>query len=171
MKIAPILLSISTSLFCCTAVFAKDSSTPGISDQQFVRLAAQTDMLGAHMGQMAEKHASQRGVKDFGESVNLDDLTSYQSLCSIADNLGLPVPKAINKDGDKVISELARANGRQFDHRFVRNELKTDQKVISAYEQEAHNGHDPALKAFASNQLPTVKLDLNEAQDLAGHSS
>lgn len=168
MKIAPFIVCISASAFCSATLFAADAHAPVMNDQQFIRIAAQTDMLEAHAAQMAVKHASRKATKDFGASANLDDTTNYQSLCSIASNLGLPVPKGIDAQGNKVVNELTKAkSGHQFDQRFARQEVKTDQQAVAAYEHEAQSGQNPALKAFASKQLPTVKLHLYEAQDLA----
>ncbi|HZQ53895.1 MAG TPA: DUF4142 domain-containing protein [Bryobacteraceae bacterium] len=168
MKIAPFMVCVSASAFCSAMLFAADAHAPVMNDQQFIQIAAQTDMLEAHAAQMAVKHASRKGIKDFGASANLDDTTNYQTLCSIANNLGLPVPKGIDAQGNKIVNELTKAkSGHQFDERFVRQELKIDQQAVAAYEQEAQSGHNPALKAFASKQLPTVKLHLYEAQDLA----
>lgn len=168
MKIAPFLVCISASVFCSAALLAADAHAPVMNDQQFVQIAAQTDMLEAHAAQMAVKHASRKGIKDFGASANLDDTTNYQNLCAIANNLGISVPKGIDAQGNKLVNELAKAkSGHQFEQRFVRQEVKTDQQAVAAYEQEAQNGQNPALKAFASKQLPTVKLHLYEAQDLA----
>lgn len=168
MKIAPFIVCISAAAFCSAALFAADAHTPVMNDQQFIQTAAQTDMLEAHAAQMAVKQASRKGIKDFGASANLDDTTNYQSLCSIANNLGLPVPEGIDAQGNKLVTELAKAkSGHQFDRRFVRQEVRTDRQAVAAYEHEAQGGQNPALKAFASKQLPTVKLHLYEAQDLA----
>lgn len=125
-------------------------------------------MLEAHAAQMAVEQAAQKGIRDFGATANLDDTANYQSLCSLANNLGLPVPKGIDAQGNKLVNELTKAKGgHQFDQRFVRQEVKTDQEAVAAYEHEAQSGQNSALKEFASKQLPTVKLHLYEAQDLA----
>jgi putative membrane protein len=172
MKIAPFLVCISASAFCSVTLFAAGTHAPAINDQQFIQTAAQTDMLEAHVTQMAEKQSSRKGIKDFSASASLDDTTNYQSLCSIANNLGLPVPKGIDAQGNKLVDELTKAKtGHQFDRRFVRQEVNTDQQAVAAYEQEAQSGQNPALKSFASKQLPTVKLHLYEAQDLAKATS
>jgi putative membrane protein len=168
MKIAPLIVCISATPFCSATLFAADAHAPVVNDQQFIQIAAQTDMLEAHAAQMAVKQAARKGIKDFGVSANLDDTTNYQRLCSIANNLGLPVPKAIDAQGNKVINELTKArSGHQFDQRFARQEVKIDRQAVAAYQHEAQSGQNPALKAFASKQLPTVKLHLYEAQDLA----
>ncbi len=38
------------------------------NDQHFVDFAAQTDMMEAHLGQMAADQASDQGVKDYAQS-------------------------------------------------------------------------------------------------------
>ena len=47
-----------------------------MTDQQFIDMAAQTDMLEAHLGQMAANQAASQDVKDYAQMLVTDHTTT-----------------------------------------------------------------------------------------------
>ena len=60
------------------------------------------------------------------------------------------------------------ATGAAFDRGFVEAQVKAHQEAISLFEQQAKNGSDADIKAFAQKQLPGLRNHLKQAQDLQG---
>ena len=51
-----------------------------MSDQQFVDFAAQTDMVEANLGQLAESVASSQPVKDYAQMLVTDHTNDFNQL-------------------------------------------------------------------------------------------
>ena len=58
------------------------------------------------------------------------------------------------------------ATGAAFDRGFIESQVKAHQEAITLFEQQAKNGSDADLKAFAQKQLPGLRNHLKQAQDL-----
>lgn len=167
MRIASSLLACGV-LFCIP-VFAradvhKGSDTPA-SDQEFLQNAAQSDMLHAHLGQLAEKNSTKRGVRDLGQEISQNDQADYRTLSDLAGKVGETIPKGIDNQGDRTIEQISRLRGSSFDRAFIHEIIASDKKELAAFEYEAQHAQNPNVKEYASGALPALKLHLYEAQD------
>src|SRR5579862_6643249 len=68
------------------------------TDGRFMKMAAQANMTEAHLGQMAEAQASDKTVKDFGQTLSMDHINEYEALTVLANKAGEAIPKAIGHD-------------------------------------------------------------------------
>src|ERR1035438_5630701 len=92
------------SIFCClalcclTASAAKKHAAKGapMTDQKFVDMAAQTDMLEAHLGQMAADQAASQDVKDYAQMLVTDHTGNYEQLTVLAAKAGFTIPKGLD---------------------------------------------------------------------------
>jgi putative membrane protein len=164
MKKTSILIAL-----CCGALWsipAFSQAAGGTSDQDFVNMAAQTDMLEAHLGQMAADQASAQGVKDFAQMLTTDHTNDYQQLSMAATKAGLTVPKGLDATRDKMITPFEKLKGAAFDHHFTQAMVAGHQKAIAEYQKEANNGQNADIKAYANQALPTLQKHLEQARDL-----
>ncbi len=74
-----------------------------MTDQQFVDLAAQTDMVEANLGQLAQNVADSQQVKDYGNMLVTDHTADYKQLNDVAKQANLTVPSAIDAEHDKTM--------------------------------------------------------------------
>jgi putative membrane protein len=149
---------------------AQTSSTSP-SDQQFVDFAAQTDMMEAHLGQLAGEQAAGQNIKDFAQMLVTDHTNDYQQLTAAAGKASLTVPKGLDAAHDQMIAPLAKMKGTAFDRGFAQEMIAGHQKAIMAYQREAQNGQNADLKAYANQTLPTLEKHLQAAQDLVKSKS
>ena len=56
--------------------------------------------------------------------------------------------------------------GKDFDKAYAKAMVDGHKDVIKSFEDEAKDGTDPDIKAFASEQLPTLHHHLDEAQKM-----
>src|SRR6185437_92524 len=91
-------LSILGCLALCSApAFAqKAAGAAAMTDQQFVDMAAQTDMVEANLGQMAQDAASSQAVKQYGQMLVTDHTADYGKLQGLASQANLTIPTAID---------------------------------------------------------------------------
>jgi predicted outer membrane protein len=164
-------MRVQTSILICGALlclplFAKSNApTKLASDQEFLQTAAESDMLHAHLGQMAEKNSTKRGIRDLGQEISQNDQADYRALGALAEKIGATIPKGIDEQGNRTIDRLSRLRGSSFDHAFIQEIINSDKKTLADFEHEAQHAQNPDVKAYASNALSALKLHLYEAQD------
>ena len=160
-----------TSLLCgaaiCAVPITLNAATVSKRDAAFMKMAAEADMMCAHIGQMAENSAANSAVKDSGKKLVQDHTTSYQELTQLASKTGESIPKSIEKRDDGKIVQLNRVKGKAFDRAFLSHEVVDHEKLIKAFKAEAEHGENQDIKAFAIKSLPVVETHLHKAEDLA----
>lgn len=157
----------SISLAALPALSQKKSAEKGMTDQQFVDMAAQTDMIEANLGQLAQTSASDQGVKDYAQMLVTDHTSDYKQISDIAKQANLNVPSAIDAEHNKMmITPFQKLNGAAFDHKYVADMVAGHTKAIEVYKKEAKDAESPSLKSYAEQTLPALEKHLSAAKDL-----
>jgi putative membrane protein len=138
-----------------------------ISDQKFVDFAAQTDMVEANLGSLAQSAGNSQAVKDYGQMLATDHTSDYQKLQSVAQQAGLTVPAAIDAQHNKsMIGPMHALKGSAFDKKFDREMAAGHSEAIAIYKKEAADAQNPALKAYAQETLATLQKHLDDSKNL-----
>ena len=156
------------SVLVCYAVWqlaAMAQAGAGMTDQDFINLAAQTDMTEAHLGKLAQEQGASQAVKDLGQMLAMDHTADYSQLGTIAMKAGLTVPKSIDAKHVKMIAPFEKLKGKMFDRRYAQTMVKGHQEAIAAYKKEASDGQNAEIKAYAQQTLATLEKHLKTAQD------
>jgi putative membrane protein len=163
--------SIYAGVFCCALAcapaFAQAAGAAANPDQTFVDLAAQTDMTEAHLGQLAETHASSQAVKDYASMLVSDHTKDYSQLSMIATKAGLTVPKGLDAKHQKMVAPFEKLKGAAFDHKYVQQMVAGHTAASAAYEKESTAGQNADIKAYASQTLPALAKHKEAAQAIA----
>ena len=164
-RILPLLCCFS---LCSIFGFAqKRSSTPAMSDQQFVDFAGQTDMVDANLGKLASSTAPSGNIKDYAQKMVTDQTDDFQALSKAAHKSSLQVPNAIDRDHDRaMIDPFQKLKGAAFDRRFVKEMIEGDTRAIRIYKKEAADAQTPALRSYAEEALPILQAHLSEARKM-----
>lgn len=161
---------ILRGLFCLAIVsplaLPQESGAAATGDQAFVDMAAQTDMLEAHLGQMAADQAESQAVKDYAQMLVTDHTADYNQITAVATKAGLVVPKGLDKAHEKELAPFEKLKGAAFDRKYVRAMVSGHEAAIKAYNKEAANGQSADIKAYATQTLPTLEKHKTGAQDL-----
>ena len=161
-----ILAAICCFVLYTVPLFAQKASAP-TSDQKFVDFAAQTDMVEANMGDLAQNVGGTQTVKDYGKMLATDHTSDYQKLQSAARQAGLNVPTAIDAENDKAtVGPMHELKGAAFDKKFSHDMVTGHTQAIALYKKEAADGQNPAIKAYAQAALPTLEQHLGDAKGL-----
>ncbi len=158
----PALCSLAV---CCLPALAQTPASTG-SDQHFVDMAAQTDMLEAHLGQMAQDQANAQDVKDFAQMLVTDHTNSYNQLAQIATQAGLTIPKGLGPEQDKMIKPFEKLKGAAFDRKYEMTMVAGHRKAIAEYKKAAEDAQNAAVKQYATNALPVLEKHLQAAEAL-----
>jgi putative membrane protein len=162
------------SAVCCIAIcsapslaHAKSAKGPAMSDQKFVDFAAQTDMVEANLGQLADSAASAQPVKDYAQMLVTDHTNDFGQLNKVAQQANLTVPDAIDTAHNKaMIAPFQKLKGKTFDKKYVHDMVAGHTQAIAVYKKEAADAENPALKAYAEQTLPTLRKHLDGAKAL-----
>lgn len=160
-------LSILACLALCSApVFAQNAAGAAtMTDQQFVDMAAQTDMVEANLGQMAQDMAASQTVKQYGQMLVTDHTADYKKLQSIAPQANVTVPDAIDAMHNKMmIDPLQKLKGKQFDMHYIHEMVTGHTKAIAAYKKEANDAMNPMIKSYAQDAIPVLQKHLDDAK-------
>jgi putative membrane protein len=165
------------SAFCCVALSAapllaqhhhaaKAAAPAALTDQQFIDMAAQTDMLEAHLGQMAADQAASADVKDYAQMLVTDHTADYQQLGSLAAKANLTVPNGLDAEHWKMVVPFEKLKGAAFDARYIHTMIEGHTGAVAVYTKEAADAENPDVKAYASATLPTLQKHLDGAKGL-----
>jgi putative membrane protein len=136
-----------------------------MSDQKFLDVAAQTDMVEAHLGKLAQDVAASQSVKDYASMLVTDHTQDYQALQTLAGQTGLTVATAIDAEHNKsVIDPFHRLKGAAFDHKYIHDMIAGHTEAITLYKKEAHDAQNPAIRSYAEQTLPTLQKHLDNAK-------
>jgi len=157
------------SALCCLLVLtvptlARTAKAP-MSDQKFLDTAAQTDMVEAHLGMLAQDASASQPVKDYGQMLVRDHTHDYQALQSLAQQTGLTVPTAIDAGHNKaMIGPMHALKGKAFDHKYIQEMVAGHTAALALYKKEAHDATNPAVRSYAQDTLATLQKHLDAAK-------
>jgi len=129
-------------------------------------MAAQTDMLEAHLGQMAAGQASRQDVKDYASMLVTDHTADYEQLTVLAAKDGFTMPKGLDAAHDRMIAPFDKLKGAAFESRYIHEMIVGHTEAIGIYTKEAADAENADLKAYASATLPTLHKHLDGAKAL-----
>lgn len=167
-----ILATICCVSLCSLPVLAQHkarhaAAATTMTDQQFVNFAAQTDMVEANLGQLAQSKATAQPIKDYAQTLVTDHTNDYNDLYASAHKANLDVPNAIDTENNKtMIGPFQKLTGRAFDRRYVLDMVSGHAKAIAVYKKEAADAQNPDIKSYAEQALPTLEKHLDAAKDL-----
>lgn len=133
--------------------FVKDASAKGIAEVQVGKLAQDEKGVSAD-------------VKAFAQQMVTDHTAANEKLAAIAKT------KKLEASEDPMLMDKAKAmilemRGESFDQAYANNQVVAHEQAIKLYKEEAENGKDADLKAFAKATLPTLEEHLAHAKKLA----
>jgi putative membrane protein len=138
-----------------------------MSDQEFIDFAAQTDMVEANLGQMAQSVAASQPVKDYAQMLVTDHTNDYSQLYNLARQTNLTMPNAISPENNKkMIDPFQKLQGDAFDHHYIHEMIAGHTEAIGIFKKEAESATNPALKSYAEQTLPTLEKHLDGAKAL-----
>jgi putative membrane protein len=150
-----------------TAAAAPAPAPPPLSaaDTNFINAAATSGMTEVQAAQLAAQRASRPAVKEFAQQLVTDHTQLNQQLMQLAQRKGVTPPA---QPDQSAMQSMQRMRGRGFDRQFLRHEVADHQQALQLFQQEAQQGSDPDVKAFAQQAIPVLQQHLSTAQSLEG---
>jgi len=137
-------------------------------DAEFAVEAANGGMMGVKMGELAQMNGSSADVKEFGKLMVDDHGQANEELKSLAAQKNIMLPTTLGNDMQQKYDEMAKKTGKEFDKEYVDMMVKDHKKDIDAFKEEANEGKDVDMKAFAAKTLPTLEMHMQRIQAIQG---
>lgn len=141
------------------------AATGGIAvnsdDAKFATTAAVGGMAEVALGKLAVSKTSNAAIKDFANMMVTDHGQANAELASIASAKNITLPTEPDSAHLKKADELSKLSGKKFDKAYVDAMIDGHKKTLDLMNNEAKNGSDSSLKAFAAKVAPTVQKHLD----------
>jgi putative membrane protein len=143
------------------------SSNFGAADQEFIRKAADDEVVDLELGKLVLRKGSNPEVKKFGQRMIDDHGKTYEQLKAVASRKGMDLPGSAESRVKETIDRLAKLSGSQFDNAYMAEMLKDHKQDIEDFRKIAATSRDNDVKNFAQQILPTIQSHLKQAERIA----
>lgn len=164
------LLPIAACSSNTPAPVAEAPPPPALSptDQSFVTMAAQGGMAEVQMATLAQTNARSPRVKSFANEMIKDHGAANDQLMKLAQAKGVTPPTDLSEAQTQQKTMLTGEKGAKFDRDYMHGQVTDHQMMVQAFQEEAQNGQDADVKAYAASTLPAIQQHLTEAQHASG---
>ena len=91
---------------------------------------------------------------------------AQNSLMILGDNLNVELPTGPDLDHKAKILVLETKSGYDFDTTYINMQVMDHYAAITLFEDEISGGRNPRVKSYARENLPILKMHLQEALDI-----
>ena len=140
--------------------------TLSTGDATFMTLATRGGLAEVQLGELAQRNGRSPAVKRFGQQMVSDHGRSNQEMLALAQRKQITPPSGIGAVQQQVYDNLAKLRGQAFDRAYAQAMVQDHQEDLRAYREEAQDGTDPDVRAFAARHVPVLQEHLRMAQRL-----
>ena len=144
----------------------KFDTTKVEDDAEFMVAAASGGMLEVNLGEVVAKNAMSAKVKEFGAMMVADHTKANVELKALAAAKNISLPTAASDKHQEKIADITKEKGMEFDKDYIDFMINDHEEDIKLFEEEAEDGKDAEIKAFAADKIPTLKHHLQMAKEI-----
>ena len=160
------LLSAAAALaFFASAALAQTAAPPA---EEFVTMAASSDMFEIQSGTVAQEKAQSAEVKEFAAMMVADHTKSSEELLAAVQESGLDItpPGAMAAKHQEQLDALNADNVTDFDAAYIDAQVAAHEEALALMKSYSEGGDNEALKAHATKTLPVVQMHYEHAKQL-----
>ena len=163
-----LLFTTAAAAFFATPVAMAQMDTP--SAQEFVTMAASSDMFEIQSSTIALEKAQSDEVKEFAQQMIDDHTKASTQLKAAVEASGddLEVPETMMEKHQQQVEALNDASGSEFDAAYIEAQTAAHQEAVALMTAYAEGGDEAQLKAHAEMAQPIVKMHLEHVEELDG---
>jgi len=162
MRISLIPSATALLMLALPALAADDAQT-------FVNKAAIGGMFEVDSSKIAQDNAKDQQIKDFAKRMIADHGAANAKLQKIAGEQKLQVPTQSDAEHKSDLERLQSTTA-SLDQPYVEMQRKAHADAVGLFEAYAKQGDNPALKSFAAETLPTLKMHQDMIEKIAAAS-
>jgi putative membrane protein len=132
----------------------------------FVTKLAASDMFEVEAAKLAEKRSTNPQVKQFAALMIKDHTKSSNELKKAISASGQAIapPTALPSDKQDALNDLAKADAKDFDRRYMEGQVDAHQAALNALQRYAQDGDVAQIKTFAAATAPVVQQHYDRAK-------
>jgi putative membrane protein len=158
---------IFLTLFGANLVVESGEKDKAVSDADFVLKASESDLTEVDLGKLASKQGASTAVREFGAKMAKDHTKSSEELKAIAKKQGFMLTSELGSKHKQMCEKLSKITGTDFDHQYIAGQVKAHKQAVELFKNQAKNGQNADVRAFASKTLPVIEEHLMAAQEIA----
>lgn len=136
-------------------------------DRMFMEKAAMGGLMEVDLGNAAKDKGQSQEVKDFGNRMVTDHSKANDELKALMTQKGLGVPSDLPAKDKSTDDKIKAKTGADFDKAYMSHMVKDHDKDVKEFQNEAKNGTDPDVKAWAQKTVTTLEEHQKMANDIA----
>lgn len=141
-------------------------SKADMADAHFAKAAAQGGMAEIQLGKLAADRGGNAMVKAFGERMVTQHGAAADQLKAAAEQAHMMLPSTVSSKDQQTYDRLARLNGSDFDRAYADDMVQDHEKDLNEFQNEANNGKNSSIRAFAAQTTPMIQQHLNQAREM-----
>jgi putative membrane protein len=126
-----------------------------MADQKFLRTATEDGIADVKLGQLAIEKGGP-AVKTLAQTLVDDHTTINKELATVADSLGVLLPKKLSKDDQAEYDKLNGLSGKDFDMEYIPFIANAHWKKLHDFYMEASVAADPGLATAVAKAMRTM---------------
>lgn len=154
-----------------SAAQAQVNPTLSTTDATFINTAAAGGTAEVQFGQLAAQKGGTAAVRRFGQEMVTDHGRLNQELTQLAQSKQISPPTSMDTMHQQSYDDLQKLRGRAFDRQYLQGQMQDHEATLQAFQQEAQNGTDPQVKAFAARSVSVIQSHLDELQHMTTPSA
>jgi putative membrane protein len=136
---------------------------PHTSD--FVTEAAQSDMFEIQSSTLAASRTT-GDVQAFAKQMVIDHTKTTNDLKGLVQKTRASLPTAMSSSQQGMLDKLNGLTGDDFAKQYISDQVSAHKTAVSLFQRYANGGHNPQLKTWAAQTLPTLQHHLDMANSL-----
>ncbi|TPL20997.1 DUF4142 domain-containing protein [Mesorhizobium sp. B2-4-9] len=157
-------LSVATAMVFALPALAAETA------QDFITKAAIGGMFEVQSSKVAQDKLQDQSLKDFAQKMISDHGAANAKLESIAGEQKLQVPSDLDSPHKADVDKLQSAAA-PIDAPYAKMQKAAHADAVSLFEGYAKDGDNAALKSFAADTLPTLKMHQEMIEKVAASAS
>jgi putative membrane protein len=149
-----------------TALRGQSSTITGDTAVLFAREAALGNMAEVRLGKIAQANAASDQVKQFAGRMIADHAKADEQLRAVTTKKQIALPSDLDGVHRTLLDKLSGMKATAFDIAYMDAMVDDHTKTVAMFKQEAEQGADRDLKAYAAASLPTLESHLKMAKQV-----
>lgn len=135
---------------------------------EFAMKAAIGNMFELESSALAQDHTENADVLAFAAQMTTDHSKAAQDMLAAVTAEKVTTPTELDEPHQAQLDALEDVNDEQFDAAYIAAQVKAHDEAVALFEGYATGGPAGALKDFATNTLPTLKMHQEHVYTLSG---
>ncbi len=134
-------------------------------DAQFLVNAAEINLEGIQLGQLAQQKGGTAEVKELGKMMEVAHTKSLNDLKALAKSKMITIPTSPTNDARDAYNELNEETGSDFDKAYADMMVSEHEDAIETFEDASEDSNDNDIKNWARASLPGLRAHLEHSID------